>query len=702
MCIKDELSKFKQKINAIHKRKLLNVGISNELNPCNPNDVIKNLSSKTIPKRITFLLAFGLDFSLPPFGKIHFERYMLPFEKLALSLSKLSSISNVNFDRIKESLKFIAYKYYYGFKSNKIVSPIFSEKDIKLLKEFSKDESIIVCKPDKGRGIVILDRTEYEQKMHDLLQDSTKFKSITDDVSKIIFRQEDSINNFLRNLKKKGIIEDNLYRDLFVSGCCSGILYGLPKTHKIGNPLRPIFSALNTPSFNLCKFFVPILEPLTKSQYTLKNSYEFANCINESKFNNCTIASFDIESLFTNIPVDETIDIILESFFENNNTFMNFSRDQFKKLLSLAVKNSIFMFSGKLYEQLDGLGMGLPLGPTFANIFLCKWEKIWLDKCPKEFKPLLYKRYLDDTFLVFRSPDHIDKFKSYLNCRHKNIKFTSEIEINNKLSFLDINVHKLANGFQTSVFRKKTFTGLGISFFSFDLLKFKRNAIKTLLFRAYRISSNYQILHEEIEFLKHFFIKNGFPIKMIYNEIKIFFNNLYDKKVISTVPKLCLFAKMPYLGKHSEKLKFELSQLLNSKYPFVECNFIFVNNRKIKNFFHHKERQPTHMRSMIIYNYCCAQCSASYVGSTKLTLKSRADQHVGRSSRTGKLFAHPSFSHIREHNYNSCFKNIQYKDFKILDQCQTEHDLRILESLYIKSLEPSLNDRQSATPLLVS
>ena len=240
---------------------------------------------------------------------------MLPFEKLALSLSKLSSISNVNFDRIKESLKFIAYKYYYGFKSNKIVSPIFSEKDIKLLKEFSKDESIIVCKPDKGRGIVILDRTEYEQKMHDLLQDSTKFKSITDDVSKIIFRQEDSINNFLRNLKKKGIIEDNLYRDLFVSGCCSGILYGLPKTHKIGNPLRPIFSALNTPSFNLCKFFVPILEPLTKSQYTLKNSYEFANCINESKFNNCTIASFDIESLFTNIPVDETIDIILESFF---------------------------------------------------------------------------------------------------------------------------------------------------------------------------------------------------------------------------------------------------------------------------------------------------------------------------------------------------------------------------------------------------
>lgn len=124
---------------------------------------------------------------------------------------------------------------------------------------------------------------------------------------------------------------------------------------------------------------------------------------------------------------------------------------------------------------------------------------------------------------------------------------------------------------------------------------------------------------------------------------------------------------MPYLGKHSDKLKFELNNLLNSKYPFLKCNFVFVNQLKIGNLFRHKERLPFHMRSMVIYKYCCAQCSASYVGSTKLTLKSRIDQHIGRSSRTGKLFSHPSFSHIREHNQNSCFYNIQCNDFKILD-----------------------------------
>ena len=86
--------------------------------------------------------------------------------------------------------------------------------------------------------------------------------------------------------------------------------------------------------------------------------------------------------------------------------------------------------------------MGLPLGPTFANIFLCHWEKIWLRDCPQEFKPILYKRYLDDTFLVFKSPEHVDKFLIYLNSKHRNIKFTADIENNNKLAFLDVLIDK--------------------------------------------------------------------------------------------------------------------------------------------------------------------------------------------------------------------------------------------------------------------
>ena len=114
-----------------------------------------------------------------------------------------------------------------------------------------------------------------------------------------------------------------------------------------------------------------------------------------------------VKSLFTNIPLEETIDIIANSLYLYNNSFLSFSINQFKKLLSFAVKNTLFLFNDKMYRQLDGVAMGSPLGPSFANIFLSHHEKQWLQNCPSDFKPTLYRRYIDDTFLLFRDPTHI-------------------------------------------------------------------------------------------------------------------------------------------------------------------------------------------------------------------------------------------------------------------------------------------------------
>lgn len=99
--------------------------------------------------------------------------------------------------------------------------------------------------------------------------------------------------------------------------------------------------------------------------------------------------------------------------------------------MQLAVTNSFFIFNDKIYEQIEGLGMGLPLGPTFANIFMSHHEKAWLDDCPLKFKPILYRRYVDDTFLLFRKKKNASSFLNYLNQKHPNIKFTMEEELNN-------------------------------------------------------------------------------------------------------------------------------------------------------------------------------------------------------------------------------------------------------------------------------
>ena len=106
-----------------------------------------------------------------------------------------------------------------------------------------------------------------------------------------------------------------------------------------------------------------------------------------------------------------TINIACDTLFDPERQFDTiFTKKIFKQLLELATKGIIFLFNNKLYSQEDGVAMGSPLAPTFANLFLCHHEKLWLDICPSEFKPVLYRRYVDDTFLLFKRPHHVQCF----------------------------------------------------------------------------------------------------------------------------------------------------------------------------------------------------------------------------------------------------------------------------------------------------
>ena len=161
--------------------------------------------------------------------------------------------------------------------------------------------------------------------------------------------------------------------------------------------------------------------------------------------------------------------------------------------------------------QIDGVAMGSPLEPNFDNIFLNYYEQIWLQNCPYEFKPVIYKRYGDDTFLLFRSKDHIEEFRGYFNCQHPNIKFTSEIDKKNSISFLDIKVNRFNNSFSTNIYRKVTFSGVFTNFESFIPISYKPNLIFTLLFRAFKLCSNFELFHQEILNFKDIFKRNGYP-----------------------------------------------------------------------------------------------------------------------------------------------------------------------------------------------
>ena len=94
--------------------------------------------------------------------------------------------------------------------------------------------------------------------------------------------------------------------------------------------------------------------------------------------------------------------------------------------------------------------MGSPLGPTLENAFLCFYEQIWLNEFPDEFKPAYYRRYVDDIFILLRSPDHLEQFKKYVNSKYRNIRFTCEKEQNSSMPFSDVLITRNSNGFKTS------------------------------------------------------------------------------------------------------------------------------------------------------------------------------------------------------------------------------------------------------------
>ena len=183
-------------------------------------------------------------------------------------------------------------------------------------------------------------------------------------------------------------------------------------------------------------------------------SFHFPEEISQQD-SNLHMASLEVHYLFANIPLEETIDICVDNLYNDNENPPNIPKHNFRNLLNIATKETFFMFNNKYYKQVDGVAMGSPLGPALANIFMCSFESKWLRDCPNDFKPVFYRCYIDDIFVLFSSPDHADKFREYLSSKHPNIKFSIEKEEDGCLPFLDINIFRENNKFATNVYRKK-------------------------------------------------------------------------------------------------------------------------------------------------------------------------------------------------------------------------------------------------------
>ena len=156
------------------------------------------------------------------------------------------------------------------------------------LRDLAKDTSVTILPADKGRAVVVMNTNDYTDKVNNLLKDDKTYHKITDkrrnpDTSST----EKSLNKLLLQIKdqpaphdsNKKQLDPKLYYKLHSTDATPASLYGLPKIHKENVPLRPIMSAIGSPTYELSKYLANILSPLQNNKYTVKNSASFVEKI---------------------------------------------------------------------------------------------------------------------------------------------------------------------------------------------------------------------------------------------------------------------------------------------------------------------------------------------------------------------------------------------------------------------------------------
>ena len=181
------------------------------------------------------------------------------------------------------------------------------------------NKDIVILRPNKGNGVVIMDKITYNSKMYKLLNDESKFRQLTSDPTK---QREGQLQRCLWRLNNKGYFDESVYDYIYPAGSLPPRLYGTPKTHKIKEKsdiphLRPIVSLINSYNYNFASYLCELLAAFIPSANCTKESFTFIKDIQEVSTQHSFMVSYDVCSLFTNIPRNETSDIAVKLILEN-------------------------------------------------------------------------------------------------------------------------------------------------------------------------------------------------------------------------------------------------------------------------------------------------------------------------------------------------------------------------------------------------
>ena len=392
-----------------------------------------------------------------------------------------------------------------------------SLEERKALSELKGNNDIVIKKADKGSSIVVMNIEDYVKEAERQLSDEKFYKKVNNDLSA---SHNEIINNLLDNLKSQEAISEEVYNCLYTNNPKTASLYLLPKIHKIKAcnefpPGRPIISANGCPTEKISAFVDENIKgSIPKIKSYVKDTTDFIRKIESLKIpENCILVTFDVTSLYTNIPNKEGIEAVRN--FLRLHTPKYASTNTVVTLLHEVLTKNNFEFNGKNYLQVGGTAMGTKLAPSYANIFMGELEEKTLQA--SEHKPLLWVRFIDDIFVVWpHSEQKLHSFHEHLNSFHENIQYTMEFS-KEKIVFLDTWVKVLRNTLIVELYTKPTDTHNYLHFTSSHPKHTKRGGPYGQFLRVRRnctLESDY-VKHSDQ--LKKHYLDRGYPESLIDN-----------------------------------------------------------------------------------------------------------------------------------------------------------------------------------------
>ena len=262
---------------------------------------VTNLSTHQLSEEQKEVLSLGLNFVPTP--------RRIPVKEIAASLEEgAKKLDEIPASEMRNRLCGI-------LRRAKTPANNMTRQQMKAVRELKAMDDVVILPADKGNSTVVMEKEEYSKKMMELLNTDTYEERDTDPTNTLKVK----INRILKTLETKGEITTQTYQRIRASGSQSPRIYGLPKIHKANTPLRPIVSCINSPTYKLSRFIAKILSPLVGSTDSfVMNTGHFVEMMRDEKLGpDEMLVSFDVSSLFTNVPIQEAVQVIKKKLKED-------------------------------------------------------------------------------------------------------------------------------------------------------------------------------------------------------------------------------------------------------------------------------------------------------------------------------------------------------------------------------------------------